>query len=159
MQPRRLPSSSRSAAVPRWSRCGTSPPRTRGCSSSSKRTATPSPCRGTGRRSASSCRRAPPAAFARVPPPCVLWAGTACARAPRRLRCVQAHATVALRCCGAGGQGRARDARAAADGPASSASSLQGKRGIEKPPFELPDFIAATGIGKARRKPPRPPVA
>lgn len=27
--------------------------------------------------------------------------------------------------------------------------SAQGKRGIEKPPFELPDFIAATGIGKA----------
>ena len=27
---------------------------------------------------------------------------------------------------------------------------LQGKRGIEKPPWELPDFIAATGIGKVR---------
>ena len=27
---------------------------------------------------------------------------------------------------------------------------LQGKRGIEKPPFELPDFIAETGIAKIR---------
>ncbi|KAH7847296.1 hypothetical protein Vadar_024370 [Vaccinium darrowii] len=27
---------------------------------------------------------------------------------------------------------------------------LQGKRGIEKQPFQLPDFIAATGIGKIR---------
>jgi len=27
---------------------------------------------------------------------------------------------------------------------------LQGKRGIEKPPFSLPDFIAATGISKIR---------
>jgi len=27
---------------------------------------------------------------------------------------------------------------------------LQGKRGIEKPPFQLPDFIAATGISKIR---------
>eukprot|EP01113_Clastostelium_recurvatum_P014784 TRINITY_DN1808_c0_g1_i3.p1 TRINITY_DN1808_c0_g1~~TRINITY_DN1808_c0_g1_i3.p1 ORF type:complete len:587 (+),score=207.00 TRINITY_DN1808_c0_g1_i3:62-1822(+) len=27
---------------------------------------------------------------------------------------------------------------------------LTGKRGVEKPPFELPDFIAATGIGKIR---------
>jgi len=27
---------------------------------------------------------------------------------------------------------------------------LQGKRGIEKPPFQLPDFIAATGISKLR---------
>ena len=27
---------------------------------------------------------------------------------------------------------------------------LQGKRGIEKPPWELPDFLAATGIGKVR---------
>ncbi|KAJ0682200.1 putative PSP, proline-rich [Helianthus annuus] len=28
---------------------------------------------------------------------------------------------------------------------------LQGKRGIEKPPFQLPDFIAATGIQKIRQ--------
>lgn len=28
---------------------------------------------------------------------------------------------------------------------------LQGKRGIEKPPFELPDFIKATGIDKIRQ--------
>lgn len=28
---------------------------------------------------------------------------------------------------------------------------LQGKRGIEKPPFQLPDFIAATGISKVRQ--------
>ncbi|KAK2383030.1 splicing factor 3B subunit [Trifolium repens] len=28
---------------------------------------------------------------------------------------------------------------------------LQGKRGIEKPPFQLPDFIAATGIEKIRQ--------
>ncbi len=28
---------------------------------------------------------------------------------------------------------------------------LQGKRGIEKPPFELPDFIAATGISDLRQ--------
>jgi hypothetical protein len=28
---------------------------------------------------------------------------------------------------------------------------LQGKRGIEKPPFELPDFIAATGISELRQ--------
>jgi splicing factor 3B subunit 2 len=28
---------------------------------------------------------------------------------------------------------------------------LQGKRGIEKPPFQLPDFIAATGISKIRQ--------
>jgi len=28
---------------------------------------------------------------------------------------------------------------------------LQGKRGIEKPPFQLPDFIAATGIDKIRQ--------
>jgi len=28
---------------------------------------------------------------------------------------------------------------------------LQGKRGIEKPPFNLPDFIAATGISKIRQ--------
>ena len=27
---------------------------------------------------------------------------------------------------------------------------LQGKRGVEKPPWELPDFLAATGIGKLR---------
>ena len=27
---------------------------------------------------------------------------------------------------------------------------LQGKRGIEKPPFKLPDFIEATGISKMR---------
>jgi splicing factor 3B subunit 2 len=27
---------------------------------------------------------------------------------------------------------------------------LQGKRGVEKPPWELPDFLAATGIGKVR---------
>lgn len=27
---------------------------------------------------------------------------------------------------------------------------LQGKRGIEKPPFELPDFIKATGIMEMR---------
>jgi len=27
----------------------------------------------------------------------------------------------------------------------------QGKRGIEKPPFQLPDFIAATGIEKIRQ--------
>lgn len=27
---------------------------------------------------------------------------------------------------------------------------LQGKRGIEKPPFELPDFIRATGIEDMR---------
>lgn len=26
---------------------------------------------------------------------------------------------------------------------------LQGKRGLEKPPFKLPEFIEATGIGKA----------
>src|SRR5690606_41606489 len=29
---------------------------------------------------------------------------------------------------------------------------LQGKRGIEKPPFELPDFIASTGISRIDRK-------
>ncbi len=28
---------------------------------------------------------------------------------------------------------------------------LQGKRGIEKPPFKLPDFIEATGISKLRQ--------
>lgn len=28
---------------------------------------------------------------------------------------------------------------------------LQGKRGIEKPPFVLPDFIEATGIGQMRQ--------
>ncbi|GFH25506.1 PSP domain-containing protein, partial [Haematococcus lacustris] len=28
---------------------------------------------------------------------------------------------------------------------------LQGKRGIEKPPFKLPDFIEATGIGEMRQ--------
>ncbi len=28
--------------------------------------------------------------------------------------------------------------------------ALQGKRGIEKPPFELPEYIAATGITKLR---------
>ncbi|KAK2656072.1 hypothetical protein Ddye_009124 [Dipteronia dyeriana] len=28
---------------------------------------------------------------------------------------------------------------------------LQGKRGIEKQPFQLPDFIAATGIAKIRQ--------
>lgn len=28
--------------------------------------------------------------------------------------------------------------------------SLQGKRGLEKPPFKLPDFIEATGISKMR---------
>ncbi len=28
---------------------------------------------------------------------------------------------------------------------------LQGKRGIEKPPFELPDFIKATGIMEMRQ--------
>lgn len=28
---------------------------------------------------------------------------------------------------------------------------LQGKRGIEKQPFQLPDFIAATGIEKIRQ--------
>eukprot|EP01102_Stenamoeba_stenopodia_P008810 TRINITY_DN2575_c0_g1_i1.p1 TRINITY_DN2575_c0_g1~~TRINITY_DN2575_c0_g1_i1.p1 ORF type:complete len:601 (-),score=252.13 TRINITY_DN2575_c0_g1_i1:78-1880(-) len=28
---------------------------------------------------------------------------------------------------------------------------LQGKRGIEKPPFQLPDFIAATGISRIRQ--------
>ncbi len=27
---------------------------------------------------------------------------------------------------------------------------LQGKRGLEKPPFKLPDFIEATGISKMR---------
>jgi len=27
---------------------------------------------------------------------------------------------------------------------------LQGKRGIEKPPFDLPDFIKATGIMEMR---------
>ena len=27
---------------------------------------------------------------------------------------------------------------------------LQGKRGFEKPAFQLPDFIAATGISKLR---------
>ena len=27
---------------------------------------------------------------------------------------------------------------------------LQGKRGVEKPPWQLPDFLAATGIGKVR---------
>jgi len=27
---------------------------------------------------------------------------------------------------------------------------LQGKRGVEKPPFALPEFIAATGIEKIR---------
>ena len=27
---------------------------------------------------------------------------------------------------------------------------LQGKRGVDKPPWELPDFLAATGIGKVR---------
>lgn len=31
-----------------------------------------------------------------------------------------------------------------------SASAPQGKRGIEKPPFQLPDFIEATGIGAMR---------
>jgi len=29
--------------------------------------------------------------------------------------------------------------------------NLQGKRGIEKQPFQLPDFIAATGIEKIRQ--------
>lgn len=29
--------------------------------------------------------------------------------------------------------------------------TLQGKRGIEKQPFQLPDFIAATGIEKIRQ--------
>lgn len=33
----------------------------------------------------------------------------------------------------------------------SVASILQGKRGIEKAPFHLPDFIAATGIQKIRQ--------
>jgi splicing factor 3B subunit 2 len=28
--------------------------------------------------------------------------------------------------------------------------SPQGKRGLEKPPFKLPDFIEATGISKMR---------
>jgi splicing factor 3B subunit 2 len=28
---------------------------------------------------------------------------------------------------------------------------FQGKRGIEKQPFQLPDFIAATGIEKIRQ--------
>jgi splicing factor 3B subunit 2 len=28
---------------------------------------------------------------------------------------------------------------------------LQGKRGLEKPPFKLPDFIEATGIGEMRQ--------
>ena len=28
---------------------------------------------------------------------------------------------------------------------------LQGKRGIEKPPFQLPDFIEATGISEMRK--------
>lgn len=28
---------------------------------------------------------------------------------------------------------------------------MQGKRGIEKQPFQLPDFIAATGIEKIRQ--------
>lgn len=28
---------------------------------------------------------------------------------------------------------------------------LQGKRGIEKPPFQLPEFIEATGIGASAR--------
>lgn len=28
---------------------------------------------------------------------------------------------------------------------------LQGKRGIEKPPFQLPEFIAATGISRIRQ--------
>ena len=28
---------------------------------------------------------------------------------------------------------------------------MQGKRGVEKPPFQLPDFIAATGISKMRQ--------
>ena len=28
---------------------------------------------------------------------------------------------------------------------------LQGKRGIEKPPWQLPDFIEATGIAKMRQ--------
>ena len=28
---------------------------------------------------------------------------------------------------------------------------LQGKRGIEKPPFQLPDFIEATGISEMRQ--------
>ncbi len=28
---------------------------------------------------------------------------------------------------------------------------LQGKRGLEKPPFQLPDFIEATGIGEMRQ--------
>lgn len=38
---------------------------------------------------------------------------------------------------------------------------LQGKRGLEKPPFKLPDFIEATGIGEMRQayqekaRPPR----
>jgi hypothetical protein len=31
---------------------------------------------------------------------------------------------------------------------------LQGKRGIEKQPFQLPDFIAATGIEKIRQVSP-----
>lgn len=32
-----------------------------------------------------------------------------------------------------------------------SVTALQGKRGIEKQPFQLPDFIAATGIEKIRQ--------
>ena len=28
---------------------------------------------------------------------------------------------------------------------------LQGKRGLEKPPFQLPDYIEATGIGEMRK--------
>lgn len=28
---------------------------------------------------------------------------------------------------------------------------LQGKRGLEKPPFVLPDYIEATGIGEMRK--------
>jgi splicing factor 3B subunit 2 len=28
---------------------------------------------------------------------------------------------------------------------------VQGKRGLEKPPFKLPDFIEATGIGEMRQ--------
>jgi hypothetical protein len=33
----------------------------------------------------------------------------------------------------------------------SSCFFFQGKRGIEKQPFQLPDFIAATGIEKIRQ--------
>ncbi|XP_022863785.1 splicing factor 3B subunit 2-like [Olea europaea var. sylvestris] len=35
---------------------------------------------------------------------------------------------------------------------------LQGKRGIEKQPFQLPDFIAATGIEKIRQVRPKLPL-